>query len=51
MVHPALEDDVGCEAVVMPLQGEEARELLCDGRARVSGDEVEHQVVPARRGT
>ena len=46
---PRLEHDVGGQAVHVPLEGEEARGLLRDGRADAPGDQVERQVVPRRR--
>src|SRR5690606_20211687 len=46
----ALEDDVGTEAVLVPLQGEEPGDGLRGGGADVAGDEVEDEVVPAHGG-
>ena len=50
MVALAFENDVRGESILVPLQRKEARYVLRGGRASVTRDEVEHQVVPGHRG-
>ena len=44
----ALKHDVRREPVVMPLQREDARDLLRSGRTSVTGNQVQHHIVPGR---
>ena len=44
-----IEDDEGRESVDMPLQCEELRHRLRGHRPDLAADQVEHEVVPARR--
>ena len=50
MITLALEDDIGREAVLMPLKRERPCDRLCCYRAGEARDEVENQVVPRHRG-
>lgn len=50
VVSFAFEDDVGGEAVLVPLEGEGAGDFLGGGDAGVAGDEIEDEVVPGHRG-
>ncbi len=44
-----LEDDIRCQPVLMPLQREEAGDILRHGSSRKAGDEIQHQIVPGHR--
>ena len=49
MIAPALEDHIGREPVLVPLQRERPRHCLCSGRARMARDQIQHEIVPRRR--
>lgn len=50
VVSFTFEDDVGGEAVLVPLEGEGAGDFLGGGDAGVAGDEIEDEVVPGHGG-
>jgi len=46
VILASLEHHIGGEPVLMPLQGEEARHRLRRRRSDVTGDQIQHEIVP-----
>jgi len=51
VIPAALEDDIGGEPIVVPLQSEGAGHGLRRGRANMPGDQIEHEIMPGHRGS
>ena len=50
VVVPALENDVRRQPVLVPLKREHPRQFLSRGRSHVPRNQIEHEIVPGRRG-